>query len=95
MAEELYGTTSKGVTCGGYGARNGYNKAAYDISGINVPNIDFEIAATTAAGEQIRFYSKDGSASEGAGSDVTIGKLIITSGALDVPNFVNTVLINM
>lgn len=88
MAEELYGTTNKGVTCGGYGAQNGYNKAAYDISGINVPNIDFEIAATTTAGEQIRFYSKDGSASEGAGNDVTIGKLIITSGALDVPNFV-------
>lgn len=88
MAEELYGTTSRGVTCGGYGAERGYNKAAYDISGINVPNIDFEIAATTNAGEQIRFYSKDGSASEGAGSDVTIGKLIITSGALDVPNFV-------
>lgn len=88
MAEELYGTTNKGVTCGGYGAQSGYNKAAYDISGINVPNIDFEIAATTIAGEQIRFYSKDGSASEGAGNDVTIGKLIITSGALDVPNFV-------
>ena len=88
MAKELYGTTSKGVTCGGYGADRGYNKAAYDISGINVPNIDFEIAATTDAGEQIRFYSKDGSATEGAGSDVTIGKLIITSGALDVPNFV-------
>lgn len=88
MAKELYGTTNKGVTCGGYGAQAGYNKAAYDISGINVPNIDFEIAATTTAGEQIRFYSKDGSASEGAGSDVTIGKLIITSGALDVPNFV-------
>lgn len=88
MAEELYKTTGNGVTCGGYGAQDGYNKAAYDISGINVPNIDFEIAATTDAGEQIRFYSKDGSASEGAGNDVTIGKLIITSGALDVPNFV-------
>lgn len=88
MAEELYKTTGNGVTCGGYGAQSGYNRAAYDISGINVPNIDFEIAATTDAGEQIRFYSKDGSATEGAGSDVTIGKLIITSGALDVPNFV-------
>lgn len=88
MAEEMYKTTGIGVTCGGYGAKIGYNKAAYDISGVNVPDIDFEIAATTTAGEQIRFYSKDGSATEGAGSDVTIGKLIITSGALDVPNFV-------
>ena len=90
MAEELYKNNVDASNCGGYGSNVGYNKAAYDISGLQAPNIDFEIAAKTTNGyatDVIRLYSKDGSASEGAGSDVKIGKLILTSGWLDVPNF--------
>ena len=89
MAKALY-TNVDASNYGGYGNTVGYNKAAYDISGLQAPNIDFEIAAKTTNGyatDVIRLYSKDGSASEGAGSDVKIGKLILTSGWLDVPNF--------
>ena len=83
MAEELYEVEVNGVKCGGYGSKIGYNHAAYDITGINVPNIDFEVAGELTDGEQIRFYSKSDE-----NMDVTIGNLIITSGRLDVPNFV-------
>lgn len=65
-----------------------YTRAAFDISGIQKPNVDFEVAKEGyESGEAIRLYSKDGSATEGAGNDVVIGNLIITSGALDVVNF--------
>lgn len=65
-----------------------YTKAAFDISGIQKPNVDFEVAKEGwESGEAIRLYSQDGSAKEGAGNDVVIGNLIITSGALDVVNF--------
>ena len=65
-----------------------YTRAAFDISGIQKPNVDFEVAKEGwESGEAIRLYSKDGSAAEGAGNDVVIGNLIITSGALDVVNF--------
>ena len=65
-----------------------YTKAAFDISGIQKPNVDFEVAKEGyESGEAIRLYSQDGSATEGAGNDVVIGNLIITSGALDVVNF--------
>lgn len=90
MAKALYTNNVDASNYGGYGNTVGYNKAAYDISGLQAPNIDFEIAAKTTKGyatDVIRLYSKDGSASEGAGSDVKIGKLILTSGWLDVPNF--------
>lgn len=90
MAKALYTNNVDASNYGGYGNTVGYNKAAYDISGLQAPNIDFEIAAKTTNGYEtdvIRLYSKDGSASEGAGSDVKIGKLILTSGWLDVPNF--------
>ena len=65
-----------------------YTKAPFDISGIQKPNVDFEIAKQAyESGEAIRLFSQDGSATEGAGNDVVIGNLIITKGALDVVNF--------
>ena len=65
-----------------------YTKAPFDISGIQKPNVDFEIAKQAyESGEAIRLFSQDGSATEGAGNDVVIGNLIITKGALDVMNF--------
>lgn len=84
MAEDLYKVgevnRAKGQT---YGDVN-YNYAAYDISGINKPNIDFEVATQDYDEKNaIRLYSKSDE-----GLDVTIGRLIITSGRLDVPNFV-------
>lgn len=70
-----------------YGDKS-YSRAAFDISGIQKPNVDFEVAKEGwESGEAIRLYSEDGSATEGAGNDVVIGNLIITSGALDVVNF--------
>ena len=70
-----------------YGDKS-YSRAAFDISGIQKPNVDFEVAKEGwESKEAIRLYSKDGSATEGAGNDVVIGNLIITSGALDVVNF--------
>lgn len=70
-----------------YGDKS-YSRAAFDISGIQKPNVDFEVAKEGwESGEAIRLYSKDGSEKEGAGNDVVIGNLIITSGALDVVNF--------
>lgn len=75
------------VTNDKYGDES-YTRAAFDISGIQKPNVDFEVAKEGyESGEAIRLYSKDGSATEGAGNDVVIGNLIITSGALDVVNF--------
>ena len=75
------------VTNDEYGDES-YTRAAFDISGIQKPNVDFEVAKEGyESGEAIRLYSKDGSATEGAGNDVVIGNLIITSGALDVVNF--------
>lgn len=75
------------VTNDKYGDKS-YTRAAFDISGIQKPNVDFEVAKEGyESGEEIRLYSKDGSATEGAGNDVVIGNLIITSGALDVVNF--------
>lgn len=84
MAEDLYKTTdanrAKGQTYGNVH----YDYAAYDISGINKPNIDFEVATQDYDEKNaIRLYSKSDD-----GLDVTIGRLIITSGRLDVPNFV-------
>ena len=84
MAEDLYKVgevnRAKGQT---YGDVN-YDYAAYDISGINKPNIDFEVATQDYDEKNaIRLYSKSDD-----GLDVTIGRLIITSGRLDVPNFV-------
>lgn len=84
MAEDLYEVgdvnRAKGQT---YGDVN-YDYAAYDISGINKPNIDFEVATQDYDEKNaIRLYSKSDD-----GLDVTIGRLIITSGRLDVPNFV-------
>lgn len=65
-----------------------YTKAAFDISGIQKPNVDFEIAKQDfEEGEAIRLFSQDGGLAEGAGNDVVIGNLIITKGALDVMNF--------
>lgn len=65
-----------------------YTKAPFDISGIQKPNVDFEVAKQAyESGEAIRLFSQDGSATEGAGNDVVIGNLIITKGALDVMNF--------
>lgn len=65
-----------------------YTRDAFDISGIQKPNVDFEVAKEGfESGEAIRLYSQDGSLTEGAGNDVVIGNLIITSGALDVVNF--------
>lgn len=65
-----------------------YTKAYFDISGIQKPNVDFEIAKQAyESGEAIRLFSQDGSLAEGAGNDVVIGNLIITKGALDVMNF--------
>ena len=75
------------VTNDKYGDKS-YTRAAFDISGIQKPNVDFEVAKEDyESGEAIRLYSKDGSKTEGAGNDVVIGNLIITSGALDVVNF--------
>lgn len=72
---------------GEYGDKS-YTRAAFDISGIQKPNVDFEVAKEGfESGEAIRLYSQDGSLTEGAGNDVVIGNLIITSGALDVVNF--------
>lgn len=65
-----------------------YTKAPFDISGIQKPNVDFEVAKQAyESGEAIRLFSQDGSPTEGAGNDVVIGNLIITKGALDVVNF--------
>ena len=75
------------VTNDKYGDES-YTRAAFDISGIQKPNVDFEVAKEGfESGEAIRLYSRDGSITEGAGNDVVIGNLIITSGALDVVNF--------
>lgn len=75
------------VTNEKYGDKS-YTRAAFDISGIQKPNVDFEVAKEGyESGEAIRLYSQDGSLTEGAGNDVVIGNLIITSGALDVVNF--------
>lgn len=78
------GSSSGGWT---YGDKK-YTKLYFDISGIQKPNVDFEIAKQAyESGEAIRLFSQDGSSTEGAGNDVVIGNLIITKGALDVQNF--------
>lgn len=84
MAAELYKTENKGVKCNSYGENKNYSRAAFDITGVNKPNVDFEIAkGSNYNSSPIRFYSKSDE-----GLDVSIGRLIITSGRLDVPNFV-------
>lgn len=68
-----------------YGTTTNYSRAAFDLTDINRPDVDFEIAKDqnydSEAGA-IRFYS-----SSDNGLDVTIGNLIITAGRLDVQNF--------
>ena len=68
-----------------YGTTTDYSRAAFDLTDINRPDVDFEIAKNTnydSEGGAIRFYS----CSEN-GLDVNIGNLIITAGRLDVQNF--------
>ena len=68
-----------------YGTTTNYSRAAFDLTDINRPDVDFEIAKDqnydSEAGA-IRFYSRSDN-----GLDVTIGNLIITAGRLDVQNF--------
>ena len=68
-----------------YGTTTNYSRAAFDLTDINRPDVDFEIAKDqnfdSEAGA-IRFYSRSVN-----GLDVTIGNLIITAGRLDVQNF--------
>ena len=68
-----------------YGTTASYSRAAFDLTDINRPDVDFEIAkdqnCDSKAGA-IRFYSRSDN-----GLDVTIGNLIITAGRLDVQNF--------
>lgn len=89
MAKDLYDAKDANFAKGAKYGDETYANAAFDISGINRPNVDFEIDKRTyTEGEAIRLYSKSGNSNEGAGQDVKIGKLIITKGSLDVPNFV-------
>ena len=89
MAKNLYDAKDANFAKGAKYGDETYANAAFDISGINRPNVDFEIDKRTYTnGEAIRLYSKSGNSNEGAGQDVKIGKLIITKGSLDVPNFV-------
>lgn len=89
MAKDLYDAKDANFAKGAKYGNETYANAAFDISGINRPNVDFEIDKRTFTdGEAIRLYSKSGNSNEGAGQDVKIGKLIITKGSLDVPNFV-------
>ena len=68
-----------------YGTQTEYSRAAFDLTDINRPDVDFEIAKNQNYDSEegaIRFYSRSGN-----GLDVTIGNLIITAGRLDVQNF--------
>lgn len=68
-----------------YGTTKDYSRAAFDLTDINRPDVDFEIAKNQNYDSEkgaIRFYSRSDN-----GLDVTIGSLIITAGRLDVQNF--------
>ena len=68
-----------------YGTTTNYTRAAFDLTDINRPDVDFEIAKNQNYNSEagaIRFYSRSDN-----GLDVTIGNLIITAGRLDVQNF--------
>lgn len=68
-----------------YGTTTNYSRAAFDLTDINRPDVDFEIAKDQNYDSEtgaIRFYSRSVN-----GLDVTIGNLIITAGRLDVQNF--------